>query len=132
MGVVVGGLRPRGSVGMPPPKRQKPEASSQVRVRHILIRHTRSKLQAGVDPVRKTPVSRSMEQAEVILLGILSEGLQLQRGEASPASKKERDAANFFTTRCKELSECTSALKGGAMAGDLGWITKQEKSMPSA
>merc|ERR1712187_32798 len=101
-------------------------ASSQVRVRHILLRHTRSKVQMAADPVRKRPVSRSMEEAEVTLLGILTEALR--RGETCPASKRELEDANLFTTRCKDLSECASALKGGNMAGDLGWISKQDKS----
>ena len=31
---------------------------------------------------------------------------------------------SVFTQRCKAVSECSTCLKGGEMAGDIGWISR--------
>merc|ERR1712196_250737 len=92
------------------------QKASQVRCRQILVKHKDCK--EPTDRVRGSrPVTRSLADAEGILLGIMN-GI-----EGSP----ER---SIFTQRCKELSECTSCLKGGEMAGDLGWLSRGQ-SHPS-
>lgn len=93
----------------PPTKRQKSEVTpSKVRVRQILLRHWRGTGPKPTDPVRKTAVSRSPEEAETTLLSTL-DGLVA-------------DGCAGFSAACRSLSECQSALKGGELAGDLGWL----------
>lgn len=93
---------------------------SKVRVRQILLRHSRSQAPgAGVaqaptrptDPVRKKLVTRSPEEAELQLLQVLDELLAA-------------DSFVGFSSICKALSECQSSLKGGELAGDLGWLDR--------
>merc|ERR1712066_97156 len=81
---------------------------SQVRCRQILVKHKDCK--EPVDKVRGGRlVTRSLAEAERILI----ETLQAIEGNT------ER---SIFTQRCKAVSECITCLKGGEMAGDLGWL----------
>lgn len=83
---------------------------SQVRCRQILVRHAGSK--EPVDRVRgNKAVTRSLAEAEAILRA------SLEAMENSPEK-------NLFTQRCKAVSECSSCLKGGELAGDLGWMSR--------
>jgi len=85
-------------------------APKQVRCRHILVRHKDCK--EPVDRVRNNkPVTRSLAEAERILREAL------EAIESSPEK-------SIFTQRCKAVSECNTCLKGGEMAGDLGWMSK--------
>jgi len=94
-----------------PPKTE--DASlRKVRVRQILIRHWKGSGAQPTNPVRRRPVSRSPEEAEVRLLGALERLLLAEKDELGPS----------FSSTCKELSECQSALKGGELVGDLGWL----------
>lgn len=99
----------------PAPKRQKvdPNAlakASQVRCRQILVRHKDCK--EPIDKVRNNkPVTRTVAEAERILL----EAIEAIEGNT------ER---SIFTQRCKAVSECSTCLKGGEMAGDLGWLSR--------
>merc|ERR1719217_938599 len=48
-----------------------------------------------------------------------------------PADEKKKAQAALqptpkYLALCKELSECTTAQKGGGMMGDLGWLTSGE------
>jgi NIMA-interacting peptidyl-prolyl cis-trans isomerase 1 len=106
---------------LPAAKRHKTEVGSQVRVRHILVRYYGGKAPMS-DPVRRKAVERSQEEAEGLLLSVLSE---LRRVKA------HREVNLKFTTHCKAISECTSCLKGGDFAGDLGWIAKQDTVQPA-
>merc|ERR1711972_1014322 len=87
-----------------------PATQSQVRVRQILVKHKDCK-----DPVDKVrggnSVTRPLAQAERILVDAL------RAIESSPGK-------SIFTQRCKALSECSTSLKGGEMAGDLGWLLR--------
>lgn len=96
-----------------PPPGKKPRldvaSSKQVRCRHILVKHKDCK--EPVDRVRGSkPVTRSLAEAERILREAL------EAIENSPEK-------SIFTQRCKAVSECNTCLKGGEMAGDLGWMT---------
>jgi len=95
----------------PPPQKRarKEEIPSQVRLRHILLKHRECK--STVDKVRNKQVKRSRTDAERLLRAVMEE--VLSRGEID---KK------VFTQRCKELSECQSSLKSGELVGDLGWV----------
>jgi parvulin-like peptidyl-prolyl isomerase len=35
--------------------------------------------------------------------------------------------ASAFTIQCRAVSECDTALRGGDLAGDLGWLDRDEK-----
>jgi len=93
----------------PAPKKAKLEASrlTKVRCRHILFRHSGS---TGQLDRGKPKATRSVLEAEEALLRLLPE---LAMGGPSA-----------FTTRCKKDSDCDTKLRGGELAGDLGWLDK--------
>jgi len=101
-------------VAEPPAKKMRAEAGaqakgSQVRCRTILVKHKGSK--EPVDTVRgNKPVTRTLAEAERILVECLEE-IENKKGP-------------IFTQRCKAVSECNTCLKGGEMAGDLGWMSR--------
>eukprot|EP00418_Pyrodinium_bahamense_P007273 CAMPEP_0179024044 /NCGR_PEP_ID=MMETSP0796-20121207/7249_1 /TAXON_ID=73915 /ORGANISM="Pyrodinium bahamense, Strain pbaha01" /LENGTH=581 /DNA_ID=CAMNT_0020719987 /DNA_START=34 /DNA_END=1777 /DNA_ORIENTATION=+ len=91
----------------PAAKRQRTgEPSGKVRARQILLRHAGSS--RPMDPVRKKAVQRSLEEAELEMLDVLA--------------RLEADGCAGFAGACRAHSECQSALKGGELAGDLGWL----------
>merc|ERR1712187_720504 len=90
-------------------KRRKIAQPSQVRVRHILLKHRACKI--TMDKVRNKQVERAPGEAEKILRGIQEEC------EADP-----KNAAVAFTNRCRDLSECSTCLAKDDLAGDLGWV----------
>merc|ERR1712048_1323348 len=95
------------------PRTLPPEKDGdQIRVRHILVKHR--DLKNVRDKVRNTRVLRTQQEAEEMLRAAL---VQLVSVERDP-----RRSADLFTQKCRELSECTTALKGGDLAGDLGWL----------
>lgn len=83
-------------------------AGDQVRVRQILLRYATGA--KAVDPVRKKQVSRPLEEAEAQMLEVLT--------------AFEADGPSSFARVCREISECQCALKGGELAGDLGWLDR--------
>ncbi|CAE7539510.1 unnamed protein product [Symbiodinium natans] len=91
----------------PAHKRAKKEEPSQVRLRHILLKHRECK--STIDKVRNKQVKRSRGEAERLLRAVLEEC------QNDPGMK-------IFTQRCKELSECQSCLKAGELVGDLSWV----------
>mmetsp|Transcript_114395 Transcript_114395/g.323370 ORF Transcript_114395/g.323370 Transcript_114395/m.323370 type:complete len:522 (-) Transcript_114395:73-1638(-) len=94
-------------------KRQKvEEAPGKIRVRQILVRAWRGVGQEPTDPIKRKIVRRAPEEAEAQMLQVLDELL--------------RDGCTGFTNACKASSECQSALKGGELAGDLGWIDRDK------
>lgn len=80
----------------------------KVRISQILLRNWQGKGAQPINPVRRKPVSRTTEDAEVELLNVL---------ESLVA-----DGCASFRSACKTVSECQSALKGGGLEGDLGWV----------
>eukprot|EP00928_Gymnodinium_smaydae_P064777 TRINITY_DN4803_c0_g1_i1.p1 TRINITY_DN4803_c0_g1~~TRINITY_DN4803_c0_g1_i1.p1 ORF type:complete len:566 (+),score=136.64 TRINITY_DN4803_c0_g1_i1:87-1784(+) len=92
-----------------PQKRRKTEQPSQVRLRHILLKHRECK--STTDKVRNKQVKRSRGEAERLLRAVLEEC------EVDP-----KKCALAFTKRCRELSECPTSLTTGELAGDLGWV----------
>lgn len=105
----------------PAAKKARKEAES-VRLRHILVKY-RDCGQA-FDPVRNIPVSRSREDAEKMLRRALLELTLEAKTIRAPAGKTAVAALQptpKYTALCKELSECSTAQKGGGMMGDLGW-----------
>mmetsp|Transcript_91115 Transcript_91115/g.174741 ORF Transcript_91115/g.174741 Transcript_91115/m.174741 type:complete len:554 (+) Transcript_91115:112-1773(+) len=97
---------------LPPQKRARTEQTSQVRLRHILLKHRECK--STVDKVRNKQVKRSRAEAERILRAALEEC----EGDPKRAT---------FAQRCRELSECVSCLRAGDLAGDLGWVKPTKK-----
>ncbi|CAK0878390.1 unnamed protein product [Prorocentrum cordatum] len=96
------------SSAAPPAKRPRQAEVSKIRLRQILLRHAASK--SAVDPVRRKPVTRTLEEAEERLLTALNE--------------LSADGCASFAATCRAISECQSALKGGEFAGDLGWLDR--------
>lgn len=116
--------------GQPPAKKARKEAES-VRLRHILVKHR--DVPSPMDPVRNRPVTRSREEAEQMLRAALKE-LSIEAktiklpADASKAKLAALQPTPKYVTLCKELSECTTAQKGGGMMGDLGWLSQEQLS----
>jgi NIMA-interacting peptidyl-prolyl cis-trans isomerase 1 len=87
----------------------------KIRCRHILLKH--KDVKKPVDDVRRRPVKRTKDLAEKELRAVLMELL--------------RDPA-IFPARARAISECATALKGGEMAGDLGWFGRGSSKQPKA
>ena len=94
---------------------EKGKAADKVRCRQVLLKYVGCKL--AVDKVRRKPVTRSLAEAEGKLLEMLG---ALAAARASGGAQAEAAA---FTQQCRALSECQSSLKGGDLAGDIGWLT---------
>ncbi|CAL1136549.1 unnamed protein product [Cladocopium goreaui] len=91
----------------PAHKRARKEDPSQVRLRHILLKHRECK--STMDKVRNKQVKRSRGEAERLLRAVLEEC------QNDPGTK-------IFTQKCKDMSECQSCLKAGELVGDLSWV----------
>jgi serine/threonine protein phosphatase PrpC len=112
----------------PPSKKAKKEAES-VRLRHIVVKHR--DCGQPFDPVRNRPVSRTKEEAELVLRGALRELIQEAKKVKLPANPDKAKLMVLqptpkYVALCKELSECSTAQKGGGMMGDLGWLGPPE------
>eukprot|EP00927_Polykrikos_kofoidii_P051383 TRINITY_DN45180_c0_g1_i1.p1 TRINITY_DN45180_c0_g1~~TRINITY_DN45180_c0_g1_i1.p1 ORF type:complete len:526 (+),score=90.68 TRINITY_DN45180_c0_g1_i1:323-1900(+) len=83
-----------------------PALLSKVRCRHILLRHsgTTSTGERGPKP------KRSGSEAERQMLAVLRE--------------VETGGSAAFTARCRALSECETARRGGDLTGDIGWMDR--------
>lgn len=118
----------KASAAVPPPaKKAKPNES--VRLRHIVVKHM--DCAQPFDPVRNRPVARSREEAEAVLRTALRELLLEAKTMKTPAGEKAKATAALqpspkYLALCKELSECTTAQKGGGMTGDLGWLSQDQ------
>lgn len=93
----------------PPTKKARQAETSQVRLRHILLKHRECK--SVIDKVRNKQVKRTRGEAERLLRAVLEEC------ESDKGFK-------IFGQRVRELSECQSCLKAGDLAGDLGWVKR--------
>mmetsp|Transcript_44247 Transcript_44247/g.127929 ORF Transcript_44247/g.127929 Transcript_44247/m.127929 type:complete len:528 (+) Transcript_44247:134-1717(+) len=114
--------------GQPPTKKARKEAES-VRLRHILVKHR--DCSQPFDPVRSRPVMRSRDEAEGTLRQALRELAQEAKSTKVPVDPSKAKMAALqptpkYTALCKELSECSTAQKGGGMMGDLGWLSQEQ------
>jgi len=91
-------------------KRRKVVQPSQVRVRHILLKHNECK--STTDKVRNKQVTRTRSEAERILRAVLEEWC-----EVGP-----ENSVAAFTKRCKDISEYPSSSAAEDLVGDLGWV----------
>lgn len=118
-----------------PPTKDEPEKPSKkprlddtlskVRVRHILVKHR--DCGQPFDPVRSRPVMRTRGDAETMLRRALQELTAEAKTMKLPTDKSKVQAVALqptpkYLALCKEMSECTTAQKGGGMCGDLGWL----------
>lgn len=86
---------------------------TRIRCRHILLKHLESR--STVDKARSKHVSRTKFEAEDQIRGLLAEILA--------------DNARF-SPLARQFSECSSAMKGGDQAGDLGWFSRGKMQKP--
>lgn len=103
--------------------------SKTVRLRHILMRHQEAP-QAGGKPGTKKS-TRTRHEAEVVLRRLLRDLKQ----DTKVSGKVPKTAADLvvlqgrrFSELCREFSECPTARKGGAVCGDLGWMSLEDLS----
>lgn len=116
----------------PPAKKPKTGAAigkdgrQSVRLRHILVRYTSAEKGAvkQVDAKNK-PITRTRQEAESMLRKAIKE----LRQDLRVSKKKPRDPMELitmqaakFSSLCREMSDCTTAQKGGTTCGDLGWM----------
>jgi len=78
-------------------------------------------------------VTRSREDAESMLRQALRELSQEAATIKLPADANKAKLAALqptpkYVSLCRELSECTTAQKGGGMIGDLGWQSPDQLS----
>merc|ERR1712050_731572 len=97
--------------------RPKKAEATQVRARHILIKHKECK--STTDKVRNKQVKRTRGEAERLLRAVLEE---------CEGDKEHK----IFTQRCREISECKSCLKAGDLVGDLGWQKRGQGKLGDA
>jgi len=100
----------------PRPKKARVEKPARVKIRQIMVRYVTDPSKKIVDPVRRKPVERTKHEAELMLMDAL---LHLKK------------VPGDFPILAKKLSECESALKGGASCGDLGWVTRNSGMLPA-
>jgi len=108
------------------------DTMSKVRLRHILVKH--KDCGQPFDPVRSRPVLRTRGDAETLLRRALRELTQEAKAMRMPADKNKAQAVALqptpkYLTLCKEMSECSTAQKGGGMCGDLGWLGQEQLRM---
>eukprot|EP00928_Gymnodinium_smaydae_P012045 TRINITY_DN14394_c0_g2_i1.p1 TRINITY_DN14394_c0_g2~~TRINITY_DN14394_c0_g2_i1.p1 ORF type:complete len:570 (-),score=149.66 TRINITY_DN14394_c0_g2_i1:141-1850(-) len=89
-----------------------------VRCRHILLKYVGCT--KAVDTVRRKPVRRTVAEAEAMLVGVL-DAMQEAFVEGGQSA-----AEAVFTRQVRALSECQTSLRGGDLAGDVGWLKMPE------
>merc|ERR1712108_24818 len=76
--------------------------------------------------------ARTRHEAEVVLRRILKD-LRQNLKDATKAPKTVNDLVIYqgrrFCELCREHSDCSSARKGGATCGDLGWMSLEDLSL---
>mmetsp|Transcript_49177 Transcript_49177/g.111539 ORF Transcript_49177/g.111539 Transcript_49177/m.111539 type:complete len:857 (+) Transcript_49177:28-2598(+) len=92
-----------------PPKRVKTDGT-QVKVKHILLRHKDIKVHDPDIRPGKLASKRNLAEAESTLLDVIEELMK-------------QDCSNFPQV-CRRISECTTADNPITTAGDIGWLTK--------
>jgi len=123
----------KNSEQQPPAKKQKiDDALTKVRLRHILVKH--KDCGQPFDPVRGRPVLRTRGEAETLLRRGLRELSAEAKTIKMPADKTKASAVALqptpkYLALCKEMSECSTAQKGGGMCGDLGWLGQDQLRM---
>lgn len=112
----------KGTGAGPAAKKQKTDETKSVRIRHILVRHKETN--NPHDPVRNRPVTRTAEEAEVLLRDALKNLREANEDIGDPL--KPEKVSPKFQEVCRAISECPTSQKGGGMCGDLGWLTKDQ------
>mmetsp|Transcript_14905 Transcript_14905/g.42311 ORF Transcript_14905/g.42311 Transcript_14905/m.42311 type:complete len:519 (-) Transcript_14905:121-1677(-) len=99
--------------------------TQSVRLRHILVKYQEASAKDG------KKLSRTRQEAEMLLRRALCDiRADLRASKKTPKDAMELVGATSkkFMEICRRLSECDSARKGGAMCGDLGWLTPEDLS----
>jgi serine/threonine protein phosphatase PrpC len=122
---------PKEDKAQPPAAKKAKKEAESVRLRHIVVKY--KDCVQTIDPVRNRPATRSREDAEAILRRALRELHEEAATIKLPADANKAKLAALqptakYASLCRELSECTTAQKGGGMLGDLGWMSPIELS----
>jgi len=122
----------------PPSKKAKLDAApggrtKSVRLRHILVKFHEAfegREQGFAQGGKKA--YRSRQEAESQLRRAMKE-LRKELADARADPKQAKEFKDFnkdiqvvtkkFIELCREISDCETALKGGGVCGDLGWVT---------
>ncbi|CAK0870309.1 unnamed protein product [Prorocentrum cordatum] len=129
--------------GQEPPVAAHPAAPPRVRLQTVAGRRLEHGREPGRlqrcgqphDPVRRRDATRTQAEAEAALRRALRQLLEEQavdRAKAKVPTNSKKAGMDSVTpsarcmSLCKEMSECSSASKGGHMCGDLGWVNEEE------
>lgn len=115
----------------PPSKKAKvagTKATSSVRLRHILV-----KFADPASPVRQVggnglPVTRTRSDAELLIrnaIRALQQELRLSKKTPKDVTERITMESKKFAEICREISDCQTSKKGGAMCGDIGWMAPE-------
>jgi len=118
----------KGSSSEPAAKKAKPgmtkDGMRSVRMRHILLRTQDSPQLKQLNPTARAK-AKPRAQAEALLRDVLKE-LSKDLKAAKKVPKTPNDLVVYqgkkFAELCREMSDCPTSKKGGAMCGDLGWM----------
>lgn len=108
------------------------KSTTSVRLRHILVRFSESTSTAPTTKIdvhghvvdcKGAPLTRTRTEAEVLLRRAIREmdKLRLPKTPKDVAEKVALESKKFAEL-CREMSDCPTSKKGGAMCGDLGWM----------
>lgn len=117
--------------GQPAAKKAKLGAASvsSIRLRHILVKFLDPTQPNKPVDLNRKPVTRTRQEAEAMLRRAMKELQQV----VSSSLIKPKDGTDLvvkqaakFNVLAKELSDCMTAQKGGAVCGDIGWLLPEQ------
>jgi len=98
---------------------------TSVRLRHILVRFADPQFPGRQVDGNGKQVTRTRTDAEMLLRRAIRDlAMELRLAKKTPKDVAEKVAmeSKKFAELCREMSDCPTAKKGGAMCGDIGWM----------
>jgi len=102
-----------------------------MRLRHILVRFSEGANQSEDSGTKGKKATRTRQEAEALLRTAISDLRKEMQGMKNPKDSTEvvKKTSAKFAVRCRELSECDTARKGGNMCGELGWMAPEQRGL---
>mmetsp|Transcript_67200 Transcript_67200/g.105744 ORF Transcript_67200/g.105744 Transcript_67200/m.105744 type:complete len:519 (+) Transcript_67200:50-1606(+) len=113
------------------PKMANAKSTSSVRLRHILVKWVDNLALSKQIDGKGRQVMRTRSDAEALLRKAIRElNIELRLAKKTPKDATElvMMQSKKFSDLCREMSDCPTAKKGGAMCGDLGWMMPEQLS----
>eukprot|EP00927_Polykrikos_kofoidii_P056611 TRINITY_DN50709_c0_g1_i1.p1 TRINITY_DN50709_c0_g1~~TRINITY_DN50709_c0_g1_i1.p1 ORF type:complete len:544 (-),score=87.94 TRINITY_DN50709_c0_g1_i1:390-1940(-) len=130
-GVTKGEESKKEADSVPPSKKARITKDTQsMRLRHILVKH-KDGPQGAKCKAKGLPVTRTRREAETMLrqaiLDLRKDTMSWKRPPKDLSETVSMSSKKFLEI-CRELSECDSGRRGGAMCGDLGWVPPEVRT----